>query len=301
MKSNNLVSIIMTCYNGEYFLDKAVKSIINQTYSNWELIFYNNFSNDRSLEIIQNFQEPRIKCFTSDKLLNLGQVRKKAIEVCNGEYICFLDVDDYWVDNKIEKQILKFKENKYIDLIYTNYFLLNKNIKTEKTKKLYKGICPKELLESYIDGNPITAWLTVMVKTKCIKKLEYTFDQNLHIASDMDFFMRLSQYCVIDYLDSFMAYYRIHDSNESKEKLAEIEELAYICNKYQENKEIKNFLSYKNFSDKIFIKNFLYNQISDDLIIRYKLSIKKPIYRFIFLLIRILPKKSLQKLYRCIS
>ena len=42
------------------------------------------------------------------------------------------------------------------------------------TKKLYKGICPKELLESYIDGNPITAWLTVMVKTKCIKKLEYT-------------------------------------------------------------------------------------------------------------------------------
>ena len=59
MKSNKLVSIIMTCYNGEYFLDKAVKSIINQTYSNWELIFYNNFSNDRSLEIIQNFQEPR--------------------------------------------------------------------------------------------------------------------------------------------------------------------------------------------------------------------------------------------------
>ena len=128
MKSNNLVSIIMTCYNGEYFLDKAVKSIINQTYSNWELIFYNNFSNDRSLEIIQNFQEPRIKCFNSDKLLNLGQVRKKAIEACNGEYICFLDVDDYWVDNKIEKQILKFKENKYIDLVYTNYYLLNKNI-----------------------------------------------------------------------------------------------------------------------------------------------------------------------------
>ena len=68
MKSNNLVSIIMTCYNGEYFLDKAVTSIINQTYSNWELIFYNNFSHDRSLEIIENFQDPRIKYFTSDKL-----------------------------------------------------------------------------------------------------------------------------------------------------------------------------------------------------------------------------------------
>ena len=298
MKSNNLVSIIMTCYNGEYFLDKAVTSIINQTYSNWELIFYNNFSHDRSLEIIQNFQDPRIKYFTSDKLLKLGQARKKAIEYCNGEYICFLDVDDYWADNKLEKQILKFKENKYIDLVYSNYYLLNKNIKTEKTKKLYKGICPKELLESYIDGNPLTAWLTVMVKAKCIKKLEYTFDQNLHIASDMDFFMRLSQYCVIDYVDGFMAYYRIHDSNESKKKSDEIAELAYICNKYQENKKIKNFLNYNNFSDKIFIKDFLLNQISNDLIMRYKLSITKPIYRFIFLLIQILPKKILQKLYR---
>ena len=297
----SLVNIIMTCHNGEKYIKTAVNSILSQTYKNWQLIFFNNFSNDKSLEIVQSFQDPRIKCFTSDRLLNLGQVRKKAIECCNGEYICFLDVDDYWVDSKIEKQISKFKQNKNIDLIYSNYYLLNEDIKSKKIKKLYQGICPKELLESYIDGNPITAWLTVMVKEKCIKKLEYTFDQNLHIASDMDFFMRLSQYCVIDYLDSFMAYYRIHDSNESKEKSAEIEELAYICNKYQENKEIKNFLSYKNFSDKVFIKNFLYNQISDDLIMRYKLSIKKPIYRFIFLLIRILPKTILQKLYRCIS
>ena len=301
MKSNNLVSIIMTCYNGEFFLEKAVKSIITQTYPNWELIFYNNFSNDRSLEIIQNFQDPRIKYFTSDKLLNLGQVRKKAIEACNGEYVCFLDVDDYWTDNKLEKQILKFKENKHIDLIYTNYYLLNEKTKTEKNKKLCRGIRPKELLESYIDGNPLTAWLTVMVKAACVKKLEYTFDQNLHIASDMDFFIRLSQYCVIDYIDDFMAYYRIHNSNESKKKSTEIAELAYICNKYQKNKEIKNFLIYKNFSDKIFIKNFLLNQISEDLIMRYKFSITKPTYRIIFLLIRILPKKILQKLSRYIS
>ena len=138
-----------------------------------------------------------------------------------------------------------------------------------------------------------------MVKATCIKKLEYTFDQNLHITSDMDFFMRLSQYCVIDYVDSFMAYYRIHDENESKSKSDEIAEYAYICNKYQENKKIKNLLAYNNFSDKIFIKNFIFNQISKDLMMSYKLNIKKPIFRFIFLLIQILPKNILQKLYKC--
>ena len=297
----SLVNIIMTCHNGEKYVKTAVNSILSQTYKNWQLIFFNNSSNDKSLEIVQSFQDPRIKCFTSNRLLNLGQVRKKAIECCNGEYICFLDVDDYWVDNKLEKQLLKFKENNYIDLIYTNYYLLNEKIETKKNKKLYKGICPKELLESYIDGNPLTAWLTVMVKAACIKKLEYTFDQNLHITSDMDFFIRLSQFCVIDYIDDFTAYYRIHNSNESKEKSAEIVELAYICNKYQKNKKIKNFLIYKNFSDKIFIKNYLFNQISEDLVMRYKFSIIKPTYRLIFLLIKILPKKILRKLSRYIS
>ena len=294
----SLVNIIMTCHNGEKYIKTAVNSILSQTYKNWQLIFFNNFSNDKSLEIVQSFQDPRIKCFTSDRLLNLGQVRKKAIECCNGEYICFLDVDDYWVDSKIEKQISKFKQNKNIDLIYSNYYVLNEDIKSKKIQKLYQGICPKELLESYIDGNPLTAWLTVMVKEKCIKKLEYTFDQNLHITSDMDFFIRLSQYCVIDYIDDFTAYYRIHDENESRLKSDEIIELAYICNKYQGNHKIKNLLAYNNFSDKIFIKNFLFNQISKNLIISYKLSIKKPLYRFIFLLIQILPKKILLKLYK---
>ena len=291
-----LVNIIMTCHNGEKYIKTAIKSILNQTFKNWQLIFFNNFSNDKSLEIVQSFQDHRIKCFTSDKLLNLGQVRKKAIEACNGEYLCFLDVDDYWVDNKIEKQISKFRANKNIDIIYSNHYLLNENIKSEKNKKLYKGICPKELIESYIDGNPMTAWLTVMIKSSCIKKLEYTFDQNLHIISDMDFFMRLSQYCVIDYIDDFMAYYRIHDENESKAKSDEIAELAYICNKYRDNQNFKNFLTYNDFSDKIFIKNFLFNQISKDLIMSYKSSIKKPIYKFIFSLMCILPRKIINLL-----
>ena len=78
MKSNNLVSIIMTCYNGEPFLYEAVKSILNQTYSNWELIFYDNNSNDQSEKIIKDFKDKRIKYFRLNELLNLGTIRKLA-------------------------------------------------------------------------------------------------------------------------------------------------------------------------------------------------------------------------------
>ena len=106
-----LVNIIMTCHNGEKFIEPAIKSLLKQTHKNWQLIFYNNFSNDKSLEIVESFQDDRIRCFTSNKLLNLGQIRGLAIELCKGEYISFLDVDDYWNDHKIEKQIKKFKEN----------------------------------------------------------------------------------------------------------------------------------------------------------------------------------------------
>ena len=295
----SLVNIIMTCHNGEKYLETAINSLLKQTYKNWQLIFYNNFSNDKSLDIVKSFKDQRIKCFTSDRLLNLGQVRKLAIELCNGEYISFLDVDDYWNKNKIKKQILKFQENQNIDLVYSNYYLLKNGKKSKKIKKLFKGVCQKKLVESYIEGGPMTAWLTVMVKVTSVKKLQYSFDKNLHIASDMDFFIRLSQFCNIDYVEDYLAYYRIHDDNESREKPKEIKELAYICNKYQSNKKLKNFLNYKNFSNKIFIKNYLFNQISNKKIIKYKTNTKGIIYKFMFLLITNLPKKLLQKLYKC--
>ena len=95
MKSNKLVSIIMTCHNGEAFLNEAIRSIKNQTYSNWELIFFDNFSKDRSEEIIKTFNDKRIKYFKTNQLVNLGTVRKLSYAQCQGEFISFLDVDDY--------------------------------------------------------------------------------------------------------------------------------------------------------------------------------------------------------------
>mgnify|MGYP000380241246 CR=1 FL=1 len=299
MESAKLVSVIMTCHNGEKYIGTAIDSVMKQTYKNWQLIFYNNFSNDKSLKIVESYQDERIKCFNSDHLLNLGQVRKLAIEVCSGEYVCFLDVDDYWNENKIEKQILKFQENKNIDLVYSNYFLLKEEIESKKIKNLYKGVCSKNLIESYIDGNPLSAWLTVMIKMECVNKLEYSFDENLHIASDMDFFIRLSKFCNIDYIEDYLAYYRIHEDNESKEKSTEIEELAYICTKYEKDNELKFFLNYKNFSDKIFIKNYLFNKISKDLKMSYRKNIKSFLYKVIFLSIYKIPQKLLQKIYKC--
>ena len=100
------VSVIVNCHNGQEYLDKCIDSILNQQYENLEIIFYDNFSNDRSKEIISTFEDKRIKYFYSNSKQSLYQSRNKALEHASGEIIAFLDVDDWWDKNKLINQIL---------------------------------------------------------------------------------------------------------------------------------------------------------------------------------------------------
>ena len=292
MKSNRLVSIIMTCHNGELFLKEAVKSILNQVYSNWELIFYDNNSNDKSETIIKSFQDKRIKYFRLNELVNLGTIRKLAFNECHGEFISFLDVDDYWTEFKLQKQIEKFEINENIDVLYSNYYKVeNKEIKEVK-KLLHRGNCQNQIISSYVNGSPLTAWLTLMIKKTAIDKLQYSFDENMHIASDFDLIIRLSSICYFDYNDEYLGYYRLHQKNESKSTKKEINELIYIINKYQKNELISSIFFYKNFTYKLFIKYFVYKKIKSSDIKNFSI-IKKINIRLLYFITKITPKKVL--------
>ena len=264
MKSNNLVSIIMTCHNGETFLREAVRSIINQTYYNWELIFYDNHSTDKSEKIIKSFNDQRIKYFRSNQLVNLGTIRKLAYSECQGFFISFLDVDDYWSEYKIEKQIEIFEIKKSIDVVYSNYSKIENHTISKAKLNLHSGYCQKEIILSYVKGLPITPWMTLMIKRSSIEKLDYSFDDKTHIISDFDLIIRLSMFCNFDYTEEYLAYYRVHQNNESKDKQKEINELIYIINKYQKNKTISFLFFHSNFTYKLFIKYFIFKKLKPD-------------------------------------
>jgi len=273
-------------------MQEAIDSIISQTYSNWELIFYDNYSTDKSEAIIKSYQDQRIKYFKSEKLFNLGTIRNLAFNECKGEFVCFLDTDDYWSKSKLQKQIDKFKNNKDIDVVYSNYFeVRNKEIKKNE-KILYKGYCQNEIILSYIKGSPLTAWLTLMIRKSSIDKLEYSFDKKTHIASDLDLIIRLSIFCNFDYNDDYFGFYRLHEKNESKNTNKEIEELNYIINKYKKNEKINPIFQKKNFANKIFIKHLLSQKLLGNLCANTSL-IDNKIYRFIYFIIKITPKKIL--------
>lgn len=103
----DLVSIITPTFNSEKFISETISSVLNQTYANWEMIIVDDCSSDKTLEIITKFanSDSRIKSFQLEKNFGAGIARNKALEFADGKYIAFLDADDLWKPEKLEKQI----------------------------------------------------------------------------------------------------------------------------------------------------------------------------------------------------
>ena len=123
----------MNCYNGEEFLKDALESVKAQTYKNWELIFWDNQSNDKSAEVFKMYDDQRFKYFYAPTHSLLSEARNYAIEESTGEFLAFLDVDDWWNPDKLEKQIPLF-EDQDVGLVYANYWYVvdTKNIKSDR-------------------------------------------------------------------------------------------------------------------------------------------------------------------------
>jgi len=112
---NNLVSIVTPSYNSEKFIEECVNSVLSQSYENWELLIVDDCSKDNSKDIIARFssKDRRIKSIFLEKNIGAAEARNVAIRKAKGKYIAFLDSDDMWLPQKLEKQIDFMKVNNY--------------------------------------------------------------------------------------------------------------------------------------------------------------------------------------------
>ena len=133
----------MNCYNGETYLADAINSILSQTYKNFEVIFWDNQSHDKSAHIYKSFKDKRLKYYYAKKHTSLYRARNLAIKKAKGKLIAFLDTDDIWLKDKLSSQIEKFN-NKKINLVYSNYYILNQF--TGLKKIAYKKILPEGIV-----------------------------------------------------------------------------------------------------------------------------------------------------------
>lgn len=243
-KKKYLVSIIINCHNGAKFLGKAINSVVKQTYDNWEVIFWNNKSTDKSEQIIKNFKDNKIKYYESKKYLKLYEARNEAIKKTKGKYICFLDCDDWWDRNKIKLQLDELVLNKS-NIIYSNYYLFNQE---KKYKKLYSkmylpsGYITEKLLKKYT-----IAMSSVMISSKFLKKK--LFNNMYEVIGDFDFLIRASISNRILCVQKPLVFARIHKKNFSTiRRDLHISELKnWLKYNYKLLKNFRIFLNYQKF------------------------------------------------------
>ena len=238
-KKPPLVSIIINCYNSAKFLKKSIRSVISQSYKNWELIIFDNFSNDNTKSEILKFKKSKkIRYFRSKRLYSLYNARNLAVKKTNGSLISFLDADDWWSKNKLKKQVEFLEQNKKYNIVYSNLYLFNEKknkISLFSKKKLYNGKITQLLLDDF--RMPI---LTTMFRKKIFNK--YSFDKTYNIIGDFDLFIRLSLKEKIFSIQEPLAFYRIHYSNMSSKKIdLHISELEKWLLKNNNKKQFKNY------------------------------------------------------------
>lgn len=162
---NKIVSIITPVYKCEKYLEETIQSVINQTYTEWEWIFIDDKTPDNSVEIIKKYMklDSRIRLIRMNNNVGAAVARNKGIESAKGRFIAFLDSDDLWNEDKLEKQVSFMMNNKY-GFTFTSYEVIDEESKSlNKIVKAKKVWTYKEALK-----NTLIQTVTVMVDRNII-------------------------------------------------------------------------------------------------------------------------------------
>ena len=211
-----MLSVIVNCYNGEKYLKEALDSVFQQTYQDFEVIFIDNCSTDKSAEIAKSYDK-RLKYFKTPVNIPLGKARNFALTKCTGEYIAILDCDDLWEQDKLSIQLDIFKSHPDATVTMSNFYNLNMvdNSKTVFFKDKKTDEVEVSLVDFMVDYR--YALSSFMFKKEALDKLNFYFDERLSYAEEYDFFGRLISSGKIIYCNKPLCSYRIHAKMFSKQ------------------------------------------------------------------------------------
>ena len=242
---NIKVSIIIASYNSEKFINRAINSVLNQTFKNWELIIIDDASIDRTQSIIKDWERKnrRIKSIFLEK--NSGGLAtpfNKGILNTEGEYIAFLDADDEWLPEKLEEQIVFLEDNKLFDGVTCYGNIILDDEKKTKLGILRQSDDYKDQLGILINGFFPSIPSSLLLKKEIFNKIGY-YDEFLKLSADSDMMIRIfKEGFKIGVIKKILFNYYIHKQNltgitaEAKIKNINqrIKETEYILSKHEE-------------------------------------------------------------------
>lgn len=182
------VTVIMPVYNGEKYLNEAIDSILGQTFKDFEFLIINDGSTDKTGEILESYNDPRIKIIDNEKNIGLTKSLNKGLKLARGEYIARQDADDISMTERLEKEVLFLDHNKNIALVGTYYYMINEKGKILNTAKLLTN--SEEIKIGLLKGNRFGHG-SVMFRGECVKEVGY-YREELGPVEDYDLWLRIS-------------------------------------------------------------------------------------------------------------
>ncbi|QEY11281.1 glycosyltransferase [Cellvibrio sp. KY-YJ-3] len=210
-----LVTIITPTYNREAFLPAAIESVLAQTYKNFEFIIVDDGSEDNSRKLIESYAEKdsRIKYLYQENQRQ-SVARNYALSVAKGDFICFLDSDNYWPHDKLEKSLKAFEQHPEADIVYGDCITIDEhgNELHRNNMRRYSGSIAALLLkDNFVSMN------TTMTRRRCFNEMGGMSGKR-RVADDYDLWLKFSARYRFQYIPEFLAYYRVMENQISSNK-----------------------------------------------------------------------------------
>lgn len=221
MNLNPLISVVLPTYNRAVEIRKAIESVISQDYQNWELVIVDNHSVDNTDEVIRSFNNKKVKTFKVNNNGSIGKSRNLGIKNSNGDWIAFLDSDDWWYPTKLSDSVKEISEA--TDIIYHDLDIYESRESDTKAPSLIKGkVLKSPVLRSLLIGGNVIANSSVMVRKSILERIGYiSEDMNINPSVDFNTWLKVASITEkFRYLPKSLGAYLIHPGGESQRDMS---------------------------------------------------------------------------------
>ncbi len=213
MSGTPAVSVIMNCLNAEPYLREAIDSVVAQTYSDWEIIFWDNASTDGSGAIAKSYGE-KVRCFRGNNTVPLGEARNLAIAEARGRYLAILDCDDIWLPAKLERQVPLLERDPKTGLVFSDCHFMDET--GNFTGTFFQRVPPPvgDPYWALLSGPNFIPGPTVIMRADAVRKAG-AYNPAFRYVESYELFVRVARTYGVAHVEEPLARYRIHASNQA--------------------------------------------------------------------------------------
>ena len=216
------ITICVPTYNGERYIAQCIDSILAQSYPRFELVVVDDASTDRTVEILERFDDPRLRIVRNPKRLGLVANWNRCLEFASAQFVCLFHQDDEMFPRNLERKIEILEEHKRVGIVYSRVAQVDASGQEREVNRLWSSaaaptdcILPGSTVgTSLFSGENFISCPSVVARRECFE-LVGAFNSRLHYTADFEMWMRISLIYDVAYLAEPLVKYRWHDSNET--------------------------------------------------------------------------------------